>query len=139
MCECGCSMGNPAYRLPIDARACYVIELYPGCDNCSAAPGVIVRRVDRTSIFWDELQEALLFPLSKVDDCTEGAIKCGLDPDEFRKEAVKGMVGTDVEDGKIDDVLADILAEDIWKDSLRRMPEVIDYATPAKKTPPAGV
>lgn len=127
-------MGNPAYRLPINARSCYVIELYPGCDYCSAAPGVIVRKVERGSIFWEELQEAPLFPLAKVDDCTEGAIKCGLDPDEFRKESLPFLDGYLVDDrSALDKDDADIIAEELWKEVLRGMPEVIDYAAGAKK------
>lgn len=121
-------MGNPAYRLPVNKDACYVIELYPGCDYCSAAPGVIVRKVERSSTFWREVQEAPVFPLVKVDDCTEGAIKCGPDPDEFRKQARNYVAGYPTDRHKAlntDD--ADIITDEIWKEALRGMPEVVAY------------
>lgn len=125
-------MGNPVYRLPINKRSCYAIELYPGCSDCEAAPGIIVRKLDSTSDSWDELQEAPVFPFSKVCDYTEGAIKCGRDPGEFRKDVVALISGVEVEDRKIDDVAADDMAETIWNESLRVMPEVIEYAKPAE-------
>ena len=137
MCECGCTMGNPIYRLPISKTACYAIELYPGCDYCSAAPGVVVRKVEKSSVYWDEVREAPLFPLVEVDGCREGAIKCGLEPDEFRKAAVAEMSGTEAEDGVIDADLAEILADDLWKSSLRRMPEVIAYQQAPDRPAPA--
>ncbi len=127
MCECGCTMGNPAYRLPINRDECYAIELQPGCEYCATPPGVIVRKVDKASVWWHDLQDAPVFPFAKVDDFAEGAIKCGLGPDEFRRVAVEQMDGAEVEDGKVDDNLAEILAEDIWKASLRQRPEVIAY------------
>ena len=129
MCECGCSMGNPAYRLPINRTSCYVVELYPGCDYCSAPPAVIVRKVDRSSVFWDELQEAPLLPLTKVDDYTEAAIRCGPDPDEFRKEARPLIVGYPTDRRKaLDGDDADVMTDEIWKAVLRKMPQVIEYA-----------
>jgi hypothetical protein len=118
-------MGNPMYRLPINRHACYVIELYAGCDYCATPPGVVVHKVDRSSIFWNELQDAPLLPLHIYDDHAEATIMCGLDPDEFRKEATAQMKGTEVDGGKIDETLADIIAEDLWKDVLRRLPRII--------------
>ena len=123
--------GEPRVPSPGTTRVMlYVIELYPGCKGCSAPPGVIVRKVDAGSILWNEVKELPLFPLTKVDDYTEACIKCGPDPDEFRKQAVPNMLCDEV-----DEVLADILAEDIWEAVLRKMPEVIEYrsATLAQK------
>jgi hypothetical protein len=133
MCECGCSMGNPAYRLPINSRACFLIELYPGCKDCVAPPGIIIRKIDSAASAWEEVKECPLFPLSKIDDYTEGCIACGPDSDEFRKAALPSMVGTKVEGGKIDEILADILAEDIWEACLRKMPRVISYEESSAK------
>lgn len=128
MCECGCNMGNPTYRMPIDKVTCYVVSLYPGCRNCSAPPGIIIRKVEKNSIFWEESQEAPLLPLTKVDECTEVSIKCGPDPDEFRNKARPHVNGFPTRGRKqLDGDDADVMNDDIWDQVLCRMPEVIEY------------
>jgi hypothetical protein len=127
MGECGCMISNPTYRLPIHETACYAIELYQGCKYCSAAPGIVVRCIEKSSVYWEYVQEAPLFPLAKVDDIQEGAIKCGADPDEFRKIVVADLGGTRVDDSIIDEDLAEIIADDLWESGILRPPEVIRY------------
>lgn len=124
MCECGCSMGSPTYRLPINARACFLIELYRGCRNCPAPPGVVVRRIDHKSASWHDIKDAPLFPLAKVHDYQEAFIKCGTSPDEFRKDAAAQIVESTK---RVDADLAEVIADDLWDEVVRQIPEVISY------------
>jgi hypothetical protein len=120
-------MSLPTFRLPINARAFYTVQLYAGCHYCDAPPGVLIQKITKDSVCWDELKDAPEINLAKVDDYTEALISCGPDSSEFRKEAVHQMNGTEVEGGKIDEALADILAEDLWKEVVLRRPKLIEY------------
>ena len=126
-------MGCPTYRLPINKTTCYLIILQRGCRDCSASPGVIVRRVDKGYCEWREIQDHPVLPLTKVGGFSEVAIKCGLDPDEFREQAVENIKGTEVQDGVLLEAdLAEILADDLWNDILSAAPEMVPY----KEAPP---
>jgi len=131
MGECGCASCCKCYRLPISKTACFMIELYPGCKDCVAPPGVVIRRVEKSSSsYWEEAQDCPEMKLAAIDGYHEAAIQCGLDSDEFRKEVVRIIEGTDVGDdteGKIDDVLAEILADDIWGDVVFGSLKMIEY------------
>lgn len=125
MCECGCTFGNPVYRLPIDDTSCYTVELYAGCKYCYCAPGIVIRKVNSESIYWEEVQENPVLSLKEVDGCQESVIKCGLDPYRFRKIVINELGGMEVEDGVIDKDYAEIIGEDLWEPCVRHYPEVL--------------
>lgn len=42
MGQCGCSDFNPVGKIPGPNDDCYVLQIYPGCQQCNAAAGVII-------------------------------------------------------------------------------------------------
>lgn len=134
MCECGCTTNNEAYRLPGGKGFFYVIELYAGCDNCTAGPGVLVRKITRESYDHEDVKDAQLLPLHTHDKgMTECAIALGLDPDTFRKEAIPIIDGYPTgRRKKLDEHDGYEIADRVWKEVIRRRPDVVTV-TPARK------
>ncbi len=128
MCECGCSMGNPTYRLQGPAGVCYVIELYPGCRNCSAPPGMVIKRIHKNHDNRDELAEIPHLPFIVSRDGAECPIKCGPDPDEF-SEGVVAQVVAGVLGGHRTKDTAHELADLVWDEVVHGAVEVVEAAT----------
>jgi len=47
MCECGCGSFCPQFKFAGPRGITYVIELYPGCDNCSVPAGMMLYAFDK--------------------------------------------------------------------------------------------
>jgi len=121
MGECGCTSGNRLYRLKAP-KGYYILQMNPGCDYCDVGP----------SIFIYTPEEAASFLMDEIDHLPDlpfnfrcAVIKAGPDRAELMKAATETMVGAETEDGKIDDILAEILAEDLWKFKLLQPPSVV--------------
>lgn len=127
MCECGCTSMHVGYRLAAGKGFFYVVQMYPGCRNCVAPPGIIIRRITKEHCEHDYLKHLPELPAMVMDGDTEFTIKCGLDPDEFVKAVCKqvkdgGFVGQkiSVEDGAHD------LADLVWDEAINCCPEAIE-------------
>lgn len=128
MCECGCTSGNQVFKLKAP-RGWYVIELLRGCHYCSSGPGLQIYHSEAVKYLDDVEHFSVLPTIGKGEHCIS-MIKCGLNPDETEKAAIKCFVGTQVDDdecqnGIIDEPIAEILGEDFWKDALTAAPSVI--------------
>ncbi len=54
MGECGCGSFCPQFKFAGPRGITYVIELYPGCDNCSAPAGMMLYAFDKAACEdWD--------------------------------------------------------------------------------------
>ena len=126
MCECGCSINTKKYRLRGPTRgAFYVVEIYQGCRNCSAPPGVTIYRVGNGYLPRDEVEEMPYLPFIVRDKNGECPIKCGMDPDAFTKAfcaqvTFGGFAGISVRDSAQD------LAEMVWDEAVKGTVEVIE-------------
>lgn len=134
MCECGCTMMNVGYRLPGGKDFFYVVVVFPGCRNCVAPPGIIIRRINRGHWEREYLRHLPELPAFKVDGSVEYTIKCGLDPDEFAKavcEQVKagGFIGG----GMLVEDAAHDLADLVWDEAIHQSPEAIELMAKASK------
>ncbi len=128
MCECGCTSGNQCFRLKAP-KGWYVVELMRGCDYCSTAPEIQIHHPEAVK-FLDDVKHLAVLPTIGEGERATTMIKCGLNQDEAEKAAIKCFVGTQVDDdecqnGLIDEILAEILGEDFWKDALTDSPSVI--------------
>ncbi len=126
MGECGCTSGNQAFRLK-SPDGWYVIELQCGCDYCATGPGIQIHHPEsvKFNAYEDEIKEMPILPTIGEGEHCISMIKCGLDPDEAKEAAVRCFSGADLEQQKIDDILAEILGEDFWKNALTKSPSVI--------------
>lgn len=125
MGECGCSTGNPMFRLEAP-EGWYVIQLLPGCDYCSVGPGIEILHPGVTDCI-PEFEDLPDLPMVGPNTHPTSLIKCGLTPEEAGKAAIKCFKDTPLEldDTVIDESLAEILGEDFWKMALTKCPEVV--------------
>ena len=125
MCECGCSTGNPMFRLKAP-EGWYVIQLLPGCDYCHVGPGVEILHPGVTECI-PEFEELPDLPVVGPDTHPTSLIKCGLTPEEAKEAAVKCFDGIQLERDNpiIDEYDADVMGEDFWKLALTKCPEVV--------------
>ena len=127
MCECGCTMNNDVYRLPGGKGFLYVVELYAGCRNCTAPPGVVIHRITPGHWDYNRLKDVELLPLHKFDSGEECAIKVGLDPDEFAKAVDEQVNGYDVGQKKLlDEHDAYEIAAMVWDEAVHGAPALIE-------------
>jgi hypothetical protein len=123
MCECGCMSMNVGYRIPAD-KGFYVVQMYPGCRNCVAPPGIVIRRITKDHWEHEYLKRLPELPEMVIDGQTEFTIKCGLDPDEFVKAVCKqvkvGQFGQHVTDAAHD------LADMVWDEAINQNPDAIE-------------
>jgi hypothetical protein len=130
MGECGCSSGNKVFKLKAP-NGWYVIEFMRGCDYCSAAPGIQIHHpesINPMSFGFDTIEDMKsisdLPTIGKGEHCIS-MIKCGLDPDEAKVAAIKCFTGVVVDDDSLDEIDAEWLGEDFWKNALSGSPSVI--------------
>lgn len=127
MCECGCTSLNVAYKLPVKGDVFYLLQFYPGCRNCVAPPGIIIRRVGPHSDDYDYLKHLPELPKYPVDGGNEWTIRTGLDPDEFVKailEQVK-VGGWGNKQFYVEEAASD-LANLVWDESINVAPEAVE-------------
>lgn len=130
MGECGCTSGNQVFKLKA-SDGWYVIELLCGCHYCSSGPGIQIHHpeaIESMNFGFDTIEDMELMPDLPVigeGECCITMIKCGLDPDEARDAAIKCFVGSVVNDDSIDEIDAEMLGEDFWKEALTDSPSVV--------------
>ncbi len=127
MGECGCISCGQHFKLKAP-KGWYIIRLVPGCDYCGVGSGVFIDHPEAVEGFYnkEDIKEIPELPtLGNRGKFKTTTIKCGLDPDEARKAAIKCFSGTETEDNKIDNILAEILGEDFWKGFLTESPRLI--------------
>lgn len=123
MGECGCMSCGQHFKLKAP-DGWYVVQLLPGCDYCGVGPGLQIYHPEATR-YIDDIEYMPDLPVIGEGEHRIAMIKCGLDPDEARDAAAKCFVGSEVEDSRVDTVLAEILGEDFWKDALSKPPSMI--------------
>jgi hypothetical protein len=121
MGECGCTLGNQTFKLKAPF-GWYVIEFMCGCGYCSVSPGMQIYHPKSNKDHLDNIENIPDLP----PDCNDlTLIQCGLSPETAKEAAVKNFTGSETEDDKIDDVLAEILGEDLWQNVLRKAPFIV--------------
>lgn len=99
MCECGCVSDTKIFKFPGPKCSKYILEIYPGCKDCSSGPGIFIRKV-KTKADKDLAKEAQDLPFIEFDGNTEAAIRCG--PDRY--ELIRGISN----DAYIEELLGDV-------------------------------
>ena len=125
MCECGCIMGNTAYKLKAPT-GWYIIEMQPGCDGCSIGPGIKVLHPETASFYYDE--DMMRLPnLPTIGEFGEkiSLIWCGPSRDEVGGLALKAFIGYPIEDGEVDKDTAVEMGRDLWLEGLGKAPTVV--------------
>lgn len=130
MGECGCGIGNKCFKLRAP-KGWYIIELLSGCDYCCVSPGICVhhpKSIDPMFFGFDTIEDMEFMPDLPIigeGECCISMIKCGLDSDEAMDAAAKCFSGMEIDDGKIDEAMAELLGVDFWKDALSTPPSVV--------------
>ena len=131
MCECGCASGNKVFKLKAP-NGWYIVEFIRGCDYCSVGPGLQIHHpesINPMTLGFDTIEQMAenmsdLPTIGSGEHCVS-MIKCGLDPDEVKKAAVKCFTGVVVDGDSLDEIDAEELGEDFWKDTLSGFPSVV--------------
>ena len=53
MCECGCGELHPIAKLPAGDGSWYLLEVYPGCQDCGTSWGLGVTLIRETDDEWE--------------------------------------------------------------------------------------
>jgi hypothetical protein len=125
MCECGCTMRDEKYTLPAPMGAIYVITVSGACVDCDAPIGMCVERIDPGRILYKEyLRGDFTSGRLKLEDWSDSkgaAFIAGMRKHEFVKAISKHLVGVSSaemgEDGKIDEIGAEVIAEEMYDDA----------------------
>jgi hypothetical protein len=122
MCECGCTMSDIRYTLagPMPTLR-YLVTMSGPCVNCDSPAGVSIERISPDSVYWLEEYTDGTLPLSDWGDSQGAAIVCGYRKHEFAKAMARHLIGVSSvemgEGGKIDDVGAEVIAEEMYEDA----------------------
>lgn len=127
MCECGCTSSGSFYKLPVRGDVFYLIQLYPGCRNCVAPPGIVMRRIGPHTDDYDHWRDVPELPSMPVDGSHEWTIKTGMDPDEFVKAMMTQTKDQGLSNYRADDMIHD-LADIVWDESINVAPEAIEMS-----------
>lgn len=128
MGECGCSYSDDRYTLPGPGESLYIVTLHGGCTECASPPGVSIERIDPGNVLWNECKQGVFIngplPLEQWPNSVGVAIKVGMEQSEFVKAMMPHLVGLDSrdmgEDGTIDECGADVIADEMYGDSVFR-------------------
>lgn len=130
MGECGCGSVSECFKLKAP-DGWYIIELMPGCSYCCISPGLLIHHPESINPMffgYDKIEDMESLPdlpvVGKGEDCIS-LIKCGLSPDEASDAAIECFAGTELENNKIDKVIAEILGGDFWMEALSKSPSMI--------------
>lgn len=123
MGACGCISGNQAFKLKAP-DGWYVIEFMQGCDYCCHGPGVQIHHPEAVK-YLDDVEYMPDLPVIGDDEHCITMIKCGPNMSEAENAAVKCFTGSETENNCVDEVLAEILGEDFWRDTLSDPPLII--------------
>ena len=125
MGECGCTMNDDRYTLPGPGKSIYLITLSAGCVDCDGPAGVSIERISPDSILYREYKRGEFtdgeLKLEKWPDSEGVAIATGMRKHEFVKAVGKHLVGVSANDigenGVIDEIGAEVIAEEMFDDS----------------------
>lgn len=138
MCECGCTMNDRRYRLPAPGKSFYLVKLSGACVDCDAPPGITIELVEPTHTLYRDYKrgdfETMPLKLEKWVDTKGVAIRTGMQQRQFVEAMAKHLVGLDSKemgggDGRIDDVGAETIAEEMYEDSTT-VPTLVKDARP---------
>jgi hypothetical protein len=126
MGECGCTVGNKAYKLKAP-DGWYVFQMDPGCDYCDVGPGIRISMPGTSKLYFDdgELEEIPTLPTMGKNSEAMAVIDCGIPRGTMANAAIKLFTGCEVEGNTIDEYLAEVLGEDLWGEVMNRSPKVI--------------
>lgn len=125
MGECGCVSCGKTYKLKAPG-GWYVFQMLPGCDYCGVGPTIHVSMPQTSEFYYgEELDNIPTMPLIGDDKEAMIVIKCGIPKGQAEQSAVKIMVGSETENNKIDEYLAEILGAELWDDAMHNSPDVV--------------
>ena len=129
MCECGCVGNDDKYTLPGPGESIYVLRLAGECVDCDAPPGIVIELLYPGDAEFEEAAVNGMYgyrPLTLNDwpDSKGASIVTGMRKHEFIKAMLPHLVGVDSrklgENGVLDEVGADVIAEEMYEDSQTR-------------------
>lgn len=120
MCECGCTMNDHRYWFPAPDNGVYILTLTRGCVDCDGSSGVSIERISKSDMLWKDRRDYLdgKLKFEKWPDSYGVAIITGMLKHEFVKALSMHLEGVDVEDGAIDSIMAEVLLEEAYEDSV---------------------
>jgi|GEM_PF-3725588 len=126
MGECGCISGNKTYKLRGPGGGWYVFQMNPGCDYCGVGPTIHISIPQTSKLYYEEELEYIpIIPTIGSGKEVVAVIKCGIPKDQAANLAIKTMIGSETEDNKIDEYLAEILGEDFWEEAMSQAPDFV--------------
>jgi hypothetical protein len=126
MGECGCISCGKTYKLQAPDGGWYVFQMLPGCDYCSVGPTIHISMPQTSKLYYEEeLEHIPTIPTIVSGKEVVAVIKCGIPPDQAANLAVKTMVGSETENNKIDEYLAEVLGEDFWREAMQQAPDFV--------------
>jgi hypothetical protein len=125
MGECGCMSCGTFYKLPIKGAVFYLIHLYPGCRNCVAPPGIVIRSMKPHTDDFDYWRNTPELPSMPAGGSVEWTIKAGMDPDEFVKAMTTQVKHQGLGKYRVKEAVHD-LADIVWDESINVAPEAIE-------------
>ncbi len=127
MGECGCTSGNQCFKLKAP-DGWYIIELCPGCHYCDGGPGLNIYHPGAVQYLeYGDIEQMPDLPVIGEGEHKIAMIKCGMDPDETTKAAIKCFSGWRLEHHSrtLDRYDAEVLGEDFWKEVLCEAPSIV--------------
>ena len=123
MGECGCTIDCPVYKLKAP-DGWYFFKFLHGCSYCDVGPGIHLLMPDAAR-WLDDIESIPLLPVIGTGGDAAAVIKCGLDKTEAEAAMKTCLAGTEIDDGRIDSVLAEILGDELWQDALCTAPSAV--------------
>lgn len=129
MCECGCTMNDRRYRLQAPGKSYYLVTLSGSCVDCDAPSGITIALIEPTHTLYRDYKRGdfgtVPLKLEKWGDTKGVAIRTGMQKRQFVEAIAKHLVGVDSKamgdgDGRIDDIGAETIAEEMYEDSTTR-------------------
>jgi len=116
------------YTFPATSKeSFYLLTLSGGCVGCDASPGVTIELIDKSNVLWDEYKRGEFIDgklkFEKWPDSKGVAIITGFRKHEFVKALTSHLTGTSWDgltdrDGKVDEIGAEVVLEEMYLDSL---------------------
>jgi len=104
----------------------YVFQMNHGCDDCGVGPTIHISMPETSRLYFEEeLDYIHLIPTIGSGKETIAVIKCGIPKDQAANLATKTMAGSETEDNKIDEYLAEVLGEEFWQEAMRQAPDFV--------------
>lgn len=134
MCECGCTSNDTRYTMPGPGKSFYIVSLCVACVECDAPPGITIELIEPGHILWDEYKRGEFtdgpLKFEKWPSNLGAAIVTGFRRHEFVAAVQGHLTGINVadfddEDGRIDEIGAEVILEEMYRDSWVK-PKVVE-------------